>query len=135
MLKEHERQYVVGTNTGGFPLPSNFERTFKLFLKKANITDKGVLSTRHTYATKLIRTKKVPLRVISKGLCDRSEKVTRDIYPYLPWRIGRFIRGCWGHVRDSRNRPIGCTERGCNLRVSASYIISIFIVIFIIIEL
>lgn len=83
MQKEHERQYVVGTNTGGFPLPSNFERTFKLFLKKANISDKGVLSTRHTYATKLIRTKKVPLRVISKGLCDRSEKVTRDIYIHI----------------------------------------------------
>lgn len=75
--------YVVGTKTGGFRLPSNFERTFKVVLSIAGIKEMGVHSTRHTFATRLIRTKKVALRVISKILGHESEKVTRDTYIHI----------------------------------------------------
>ena len=83
LLKDNGNKYVVGTNNGGFRLPSNFERTFKLLLSYAGIPEMGVHSTRHTYATRLIRTKKVPLRVISKVLGHESEKVTRDTYIHI----------------------------------------------------
>ncbi len=83
LLKDNGSRYVVGTRSGGFRLPSNFERTFKLLLSHSGIPEMGVHSTRHTYATRLIRTKKVPLRVISKVLGHESEKVTRDTYIHI----------------------------------------------------
>lgn len=83
LLKDGENQYVVGTRNGGYRLPSNFERTFKQVIAQAGIPEMGVHSTRHTFATRMIRTREVPLRVISRILGHASEKVTRDIYIHV----------------------------------------------------
>ena len=83
LLRECNKNYVVETRNGDFVLPYDFEKSFKRVLRRTGIPQMGVHSTRHTFATKLIRSKKVPLRVISRILGHNSEKVTRDTYIHI----------------------------------------------------
>ena len=75
--------YVIANSRRHRVLPSNFERSFHVVLKKAGIDgDYGIHALRHTFASMLF-SKGVDVKIVSKLLGHSTVKITYDIYVHL----------------------------------------------------
>ena len=62
--------------------PSGFRKAFRNIVRNADITEAGIHSLRHTFATELYR-KGVEVKIISKILGHSSVKITYDTYIHV----------------------------------------------------
>lgn len=82
-LQSENRSPFVILNTHGTPaLAANFERSFQVILRNANLPRYGIHTLRHTFAS-LLFTGGVEVKIISKLLGHASVKITYDTYVHL----------------------------------------------------
>jgi integrase len=79
---------VFCTEIGTPIIPRNFERKFKLLLKKADLTGIKLHSLRHTYATRLLELGE-NLKVVQELLGHSRISVTADIYSHVSPELKR----------------------------------------------
>ena len=77
-----ESEFIICSKKGDFLTPSGFRKAFKNIANNADITEAGIHSLRHTFATELYR-KGVDIKIISKILGHSSVKITYDTYIHV----------------------------------------------------
>lgn len=77
------KNLVFCKEDGNFIEPSTFQKFFKKCLKSAGIKQLNVHSMRHTFATRMLETKKVPIKVVSEILGHATIQITLDTYSHV----------------------------------------------------
>jgi len=77
-----ESEFIICSRDGSFLTPSGFRKAFRNIVRNADITEAGIHSLRHTFATELYR-KGVEVKIISKILGHSSVKITYDTYIHV----------------------------------------------------
>ena len=84
-MKEHgiiPNGYVFTSNTGNLIDPKNFQRSFKLILKKSGIREINVHGIRHTFATRALESG-MSVKTLSKILGHANVGFTLDTYAHV----------------------------------------------------
>ena len=82
LKKGNHTPHVIVNSRQHTVLPSNFERSFKGILKRAEMAPYGIHALRHTFASMLF-SKGVDVKIVSKLLGHSSVKITYDTYVHL----------------------------------------------------